>query len=178
MIGRSTFELQPVFETLAENAIRLCDGRARVHLAPDGDVLRVVATHNATPELKELARRNPIVPGRTSGTGRAALERQTVHIQDALADPEYAFGMRQMDPIRTVLAIPMLRGEELLGVITIYRLEVRPFTDGQIALMETFADQALDRHRERAAPHRAPGQERRPHRGAGAADRDRARSCA
>ncbi len=142
VIGRSAFDLQPVFETLAENAIRLCEAERAFIWRPDGQVLRAVVTHNATPELREFAERNPITPGRASGAARAALERRTVHIPDALADPEYTFGVRQVDPIRTVLAIPMLRADELLGVIAIYRLEVRPFTDGQIALMQTFADQA------------------------------------
>ena len=142
VIGRSTFDLQPVFETLAENAVRLCEAERAFVWRPDGQVLRSVVIHNAPPVLEEFAERNPITPGRGSGTGRAALERRTVHIPDAVADPEYAFGLRDMDPIRTALAVPMLRAGELLGVIAIYRLEVRPFTDGQIALMETFADQA------------------------------------
>ncbi len=142
VIGRSTFDLQPVFETLAENAVRLCAAERAFIWRPDGQVLRSVVIHNATPALREFAVRNPIPPGRNSGAARAALERRTVHIPDALADPEYTFGARQVDPIRTVLAIPMLRADELLGVIAIYRLEVRPFTDSQIALMETFADQA------------------------------------
>src|SRR6266436_10363080 len=142
VIGRSTFDLQPVFEALAENAIRLCAAERAFIWRPDGQVLRPVVVHNATPALREFAERNPIPPGRNSGAARAALERRTVHIPDALADPEYTFGARQIDPIRTVLAIPMLRAEELLGVIAIYRLEVRPFTESQIALMETFADQA------------------------------------
>src|SRR5438132_8989962 len=142
VIGRSTFDLQPVFEALAENALRLCAAERGFVWRPDGQVLRPVVIHNATPALREFAERNPIPPGRNSGAARAALERRTVHIPDALADPEYTFGARQVDPIRTVLAIPMLRADELLGVIAIYRLEVRPFTDSQIALMETFADQA------------------------------------
>jgi signal transduction histidine kinase/DNA-binding response OmpR family regulator len=86
--------------------------------------------------------RNPIPPGRHTNAGRAALERRTFHNHDVLADPEYRYGAERVDPYRTVLAIPMLRAGELLGVITIYRHEVRPFTDSHIALMETFADQA------------------------------------
>src|SRR5262249_30547829 len=74
----------------------------------------------------------------------AALEHRTIHILDAEADPEYTFlAHLQTDPIRTVLAVPMLRVDELLGVIFIYRHEVRAFTESQIALMETFADQAV-----------------------------------
>jgi PAS domain S-box-containing protein len=142
VVGRSTFDLQPVFESLAENAVRLCAAERAFIWRPDGAVLRAVVTHNATADLREFARRHPITPGPGSGAARAALERRTVHIPDALADPAYTFGVREVDPIRTVLAIPMLKADELLGVIAIYRLEVRPFTDGQIALMETFADQA------------------------------------
>jgi len=142
VIGRSTFDLQPVFETLAENAVRLCEAERAFIWRPDGEVLRAVVMHNATAVLRDFAERNPIVPGRSSGAARAAAERRTVHIPDALADPDYSFGARAVDPIRTVLAMPMLRANELLGVIAIYRLDVRPFTDSQIALLETFADQA------------------------------------
>ncbi|HEV8533515.1 MAG TPA: GAF domain-containing protein [Methylomirabilota bacterium] len=142
VIGRSTFDLQPVFETLAENAVRLCEAERAFIYRFDGQLLRVGATHNTSPELRAFIEANPPRPGRMSGAGRAALELRTVHILDAQADHELTYGSREVDPIRTVLAIPMLRAGELLGVITIYRLEVLPFTDGQIALMETFADQA------------------------------------
>ncbi|MDP9144568.1 MAG: GAF domain-containing protein, partial [Actinomycetota bacterium] len=142
VIGRSTFDLQPVFETLAENAVRLCEAERAFIWRPDGQVLRAAVIHNAPAVLRDFAEQNPITPGRGSSTGRAALERRTVHIPDALADPEYTFGLREVDPIRTALSIPMLRAGELLGVILIYRHEVWPFTDNQIALMETFADQA------------------------------------
>ncbi len=102
-----------------------------------------MATHNVSPDLKAFVEQNPNPPGRHSGSARAALERRTVHIHDALTDPEYTYRRDvSADPIRTVLAVPMLRADELLGVIFIYRHEVLPFTDGQIALMETFADQA------------------------------------
>jgi len=85
----------------------------------------------------------PIAPGRHTGTARAALERRTIHIHDVRADPEYTYGAADVDPIRTVLGIPMVRMNDLLGVIIIFRHEVRPFTDKQVALMETFADQAV-----------------------------------
>ena len=142
VIGRSTFDLQPVFETLAENAVRLCQAERAFIWRFDGTVLRAAVCYNAPPELDAFARENPLAPGRGAGAARAAVERRTVHIHDALADPEYTFGVRDLDPIRTVLAIPMLRADELLGIIAIYRLEVLPFTDSQVALMETFADQA------------------------------------
>jgi GAF domain-containing protein/CheY-like chemotaxis protein/anti-sigma regulatory factor (Ser/Thr protein kinase) len=142
VIGRSTFDLQPVFETLAENAVRLCEAeRAFVHRF-DGRVLRIVSAYNVSPELRAFVERNPIAPGRHSVAARAVLERRVVHVHDALADPELTYGARTVDPIRTILAVPMLRADELLGVIMIYRHEVLPFTDGHIALMETFADQA------------------------------------
>ena len=84
---------------------------------------------------------HPIRPGRDSATGRAALERRTIHIHDVQADPEYSFGQKDVEAFRTVLTVPMLKGDELLGVILTYRLEVKPFTDTQIELVETFADQ-------------------------------------
>jgi GAF domain-containing protein/CheY-like chemotaxis protein len=142
VIGSSAFDLQPVFDTLAENSVRLCAAERAFIYRFDGTVLRAMVTYNAPPELKAFVDQNPLAPGRDSGAQRVALERRTIHIQDAAADPEYRFGPAQGDRIRTVLAIPMRRGDELLGVIAIYRLEVKPFTDSQIALMETFADQA------------------------------------
>jgi GAF domain-containing protein/CheY-like chemotaxis protein len=142
VIGQSTFDLQPVFETLAENAVRLCEAERALIFRLDGQVLRVVATHNVFPELKAFAERNPIAPGRGSAVGRAALERHTIHIHDVRSDPEYTYGGQQVEPYRTLIAIPMLRADDLQGVIVIHRHEVRPFTDSQIALMETFADQA------------------------------------
>jgi GAF domain-containing protein len=142
VIGRSTFDLQPVFETLAENAVRLCEAERGLIFRFDGLLLRFVVGHNVSPEFRVFLEQNPIAPGRHSNSGRAALERRTIHNHDVLGDPEYSYGGYRVDPYRTVLAIPMLRTDELLGVIVIYRHEVRPFTNGQIALMETFADQA------------------------------------
>ena len=142
VIGRSTFDLQPVFETLAENAVRLCEAERALIYRFDGERLRVVASHNASAELLVFLERNPLPLTRASAAGRASLERRTIHIQDVLADPEYTYGATQVDPVRTVLGIPMLRSSELLGVIIIFRHEIRTFSDSQIALMETFADQA------------------------------------
>jgi two-component system NtrC family sensor kinase len=143
VISRSTSDLEPVLQTVAENAARLCEAERVFIYRFDGELLRAATTCNVSPELREFGERNPIAPGRHTGAARTALERRTVHIHDVRADPEYTYGARDVDPIGTVLGIPMLRGDELLGVILIYRLEVRPFTVKQIELMETFADQAV-----------------------------------
>ena len=102
----------------------------------------MVVAYNSSPEFAEWVAKNPIRPGRHSGSARAALERRTIHITDVLADPEYVYGAKDVEPIRTILGVPILKGDDLLGVMMIYRLEVRPFTDRQKALVETFADQA------------------------------------
>ena len=143
VISRSAFDLQAVFETVAESAVRLC-GADRAFISRfDGELLRMVVAFNASQGFTEFMRQNPIRPGRNSAGGRAALERRTVHIPDVLADSEYTFRSTEVEAIRTVLAVPILKGEELLGVMIIFHLEgVRPFTDKQIALVETFADQA------------------------------------
>ncbi|MFL5077911.1 MAG: GAF domain-containing protein, partial [Microvirga sp.] len=143
VISRSTFDLQPVLDVLVETAARLCEAEKAFIFRFDGKVLRSAASHNASAELLDFVKENPISPGRHSGTARAALERRTVHIPDVLTDPEYSYGAREVDPIRTVLGVPMLKGDELIGVFMIYRLEAKPFTPKQIELVETFADQAV-----------------------------------
>jgi signal transduction histidine kinase len=130
-----------VFKTLAENAVRLCEAEQVSIFRFDGRLLQAVVTHNLPPAQRDFLERNPILPGRGSGAGRAAVERQTIHIHDVQADPEYTYGGKLF--FRTLLAIPMFRANELLGAISIQREEVRPFTDNHIALMETFADQAV-----------------------------------
>src|SRR5215468_1127292 len=98
---------------------------------------------NAPQALKDFISQNPLSPGRHGAAARAALERRTVHIPDVLADPEYTYGAKDVEAVRTVLGVPILKGDDLLGAMTIYHLEgVRPFTDKQVALVETFADQA------------------------------------
>jgi len=143
VISQSAFDLQPVFDTMAENAVGLCEAERAFIFRFDGQFLRAVASYNAGPELREFVYRNPIAPGRHSISARAALERRTMHVPDVQADPEYAYALRDVEPIRTTLAVPMLKGDDLVGIITIYRLEVKPFTDKQVALVETFAAQAV-----------------------------------
>jgi len=143
VISRSAFELQPVFDTVVENAVRLCEAERAFLFQFDGELLRYAASYNVSPELREFVNRNPIAPGRHSISARAALDRRTVHVRDVQADPEYAYAVRDERPIRTMLAVPMVKGDDLVGSITIYRQEVKPFTDKQIALVEIFADQAV-----------------------------------
>jgi two-component system NtrC family sensor kinase len=143
VISRSTFDLQPVFDSMAESAVRLCEAERAYIFRFDGKVLRAVASFNAGPENQDWVYRNPIPLGRHSVSARAGLERRTVQVADVQTDPEYHYVARDVDLIRTTLAVPMLKGDELIGTITIYRLEVKPFTENQIALMETFADQAV-----------------------------------
>src|SRR5262245_636290 len=143
VVSFSTSDLQAVFDTMAENAVRLCEAERAYIFRFDGKLLRAVASYNAGSEHWELVSRNPIAPGRHSISARAALERRTVHVVDVQADPEFAYISRDVEPIRTTLSVPMLKGDDLVGTITIYRLEVKPFTDKQIALVETFANQAV-----------------------------------
>ena len=142
VISRSAFDLQAVFETVAESSVRLCGADRAFIFRFDGELLRMVVAYNSSPEFAEWVANHPIRPGRHSGSARAALERRTIHVPDVLADPEYTYGAKDVEPIRTILGVPILKGDDLLGVMMIYRLEVRPFTDKQIALVETFADQA------------------------------------
>jgi signal transduction histidine kinase len=98
---------------------------------------------NASQELKDFISQNPIRPGQSSASGRAAVEHRTVHIPDVLTDPDYSYGAKDVEALRTILSVPILKGTDLLGVVGIYTLEeARPFTAKQIALVETFADQA------------------------------------
>jgi GAF domain-containing protein len=142
VISRSAFDLRAVFETVAESSARLCGADRANIFRFDGEVLRVVTGYNAPQKLIEWLEQNPIPPGRHSVAARAALERRSVQVADVLADPEHTYAAKSVDPFRTVLAVPILKSDELLGVILVYHIVVRPFTDKQIALVETFADQA------------------------------------
>ena len=143
VISRSTFNLQTVLDMLLQSAARLCEARRGVMFTRDGDLYRAVAFYNASPEIIDLVKGHPIKPGRHTITARVALERRTIHVADLQADPEYKYVLRDIDPIRTELGVPMFRGNDLVGVIILYKLVVQPFTDKQIELVTTFADQAV-----------------------------------
>ncbi len=142
-ISHSAFELQPVFDAIAENSVKLCHAERAFIFRFDGQFLRAISSFNVGPEVKRFVDQNPIALGRHSISARAGIERRTVHEADVHADPEYAYAARDVDLIRTILAVPMLKSDELVGVITIYRLEVMPFTEKQVSLVETFAAQAV-----------------------------------
>jgi GAF domain-containing protein len=143
VISNSVSDLQAVFDTMAENAVKLCEAERGYIFRFDGKLLQAVAAYNVGPENWEYVSQNPIAPGRQTVSARAALERRTVQVTDVQTDPEYTYVARDVEPIHSVLAVPILKGDELVGTITIYRLEIKPFTDKQIALVETFAAQAV-----------------------------------
>jgi two-component system NtrC family sensor kinase len=143
VISSSPTDVQPVFETVVENAVTLCEAERAFIFLFDGKLLRAVASYNTSPELRAFLDQNPVSPGRHSAAGRVAIERRTVHIPDVQVDPEYTWNVTQVEPLRTLLGVPMLKGDELLGVIITQKREVDPFTDKQIELVETFADQAV-----------------------------------
>ena len=91
----------------------------------------------------DFVKRHPITPGRHTIAARVALERRTVQVADVQADADYRYALRDVDPIRTVLGVPMFREDDIVGIVVLYKLAVQPFTEKQIELVETFADQAV-----------------------------------
>ncbi len=143
-ISRTAFDLQRVLETLLENAVRICGAKHGMIFRYDGECCRAAAAYNTPPGSLELWERTPIRAGRGTTTGRALLERRPIQIPDVEADPEYDFpDAQKLQRLRTVLAVPLLREGVPLGTIVLYKTEVAPFTDKQIELLTTFADQAV-----------------------------------
>jgi GAF domain-containing protein len=143
VISRSTFDLQTVLDTLVQSAARLCDAESASIHRPQGNSYPYVASYGLTPEYDEYMRRHPLVPGRGTVLGRAVTECKPIQVSDVEADPEYTLKEGQkLAGFRTVVGIPLLREGVPIGVIMLTRNTVRPFTDKQIELATTFADQA------------------------------------
>ena len=150
VISSSPGELEPVFQTMLESATRICDAKFGNFLLHDGNVFHVRAMYNAPPAWNEYRQRNPSVhPGPNHPLARMAATKQFQHITDSKADVSYLerdpalVPMVDLTGARTALVVPMLKDDVLVGAIVIYRQEVRPFTDKQIALVENFAAQAV-----------------------------------
>ena len=149
VISSSPGDLEPVFTTMLENATRICDAKFGNVYLWDGDVLRLVAAHNTPPAFAESRKRAPFRPNPSHPFRRLVVTKQVFHVPDVAALPAY----KERDPqiveavelggIRTCLGVPMLKENNLIGALLVYRQEVRLFTDKQIALLQNFAAQAV-----------------------------------
>jgi two-component system, NtrC family, sensor kinase len=143
VISQSTFDLQPVFDTIVETATRLCGGDMAGLVTRDGDVYRVAADYAVSPEWAALTRARTWKPGRENVVSRTLLERRVVHAADIAAQPGHDSEAVTVGKARTVLGVPLLRESEPIGVMALARQRVEPFTERQIELVRTFADQAV-----------------------------------
>ncbi len=147
-ISSSQTDTQPVFDAIVQSAVRLCDGFFSTLCSFDGERLHLLAAHNVPPATRAMldqAFETP-VRFRSSMTGRAVLERRVVHIRDTQADPDVPEGLRHVTAsigARSWVAVPMLREGDAIGAITVSRREVKPFTEAEIGLLQTFASQAV-----------------------------------
>jgi GAF domain-containing protein len=144
VISRSTFDLQTVLDTLTESAAQLCDAELANVWRPHGSVYRLAASHRSIgAKQKRYLDNISLEPSRGSCVGRTLLDGKTVHIHDIQDDPEYALETSKLEGWRTMLGVPLLREGVPIGVIALVRSTRRPFTDKQIELATTFADQAV-----------------------------------
>jgi two-component system, NtrC family, sensor kinase len=143
VISGSPTDLTPVFDAILANACRLCGANLAALWRVSGDQLVGTAVYNASPEFAEHMMSNPLLPSRKGPTRLAALERRTVHITDMTIEPGFSPVSLHFEKARTVLSVPLLHDAALVGVLSMWRREVRPFTEQQIALVQTFADQAV-----------------------------------
>jgi class 3 adenylate cyclase/putative methionine-R-sulfoxide reductase with GAF domain len=141
-IGRSGFELQPIFETVAEHAVRLCRADAAQIFIHDTDHYRLATASGGSDEYRSLIAARAISPGQGTLVGRVGLDRRSVLVADILADPAYEWSEAQrLGGFRSIVAIPMLSDDEVIGVISLWRREVNPFTPREIEVATTFAAQ-------------------------------------
>jgi GAF domain-containing protein len=142
-IARTTFDLDAVLQTVIDRSVRLCraDNGNIARRDGDKDEYRVAAFTSMTPEYERLVRARLYTPERGSILGRTVLERRVVHIHDVLEDPDYALlDLQKIGGFRTALGVPMMRDGEPIGAIAVARNVVRPYSDAEIRLIETFAD--------------------------------------
>ena len=145
VISSSPTDVQPVFDAIAESALRLCDATVGNVFVFEGELVHLAAVAGADREGTEAVRRSfPQAPSRASATTRAILTRRPITIPDILEDPEFRLSeMIRVAAFRSVMSIPMLRAGEPIGAITVTRAEAGLFSDRQLALLQTFADQAV-----------------------------------